>query len=196
VTAIDVECSFDTLYVRVNRKELRSIDTRWKNRLTYENAESDTHTKFSRIYFQRIKMHCKLCLTFLVSLFSSFVLMKTCLFVAHGSVVSAFDLLNGTWVKHIFFEENVFSLFRIVEDGDPEHEQAVGVLQANGLIRTIELQRRRVSQGWDLSYNVTQRVDGTIHHFANDMQFRNLFYILHGYEPAIILSVFSESHLH
>ncbi len=45
------------------------------------------------VFYQRIKKHCKL--------FTGFVFLKTFIFVAHGRILSLYDILKQKFTRHI-----------------------------------------------------------------------------------------------
>ena len=56
---VDVDVSFDTIYFRVSRTEVRAIDTSWDSRVNFANSEVVTHVQFKNIFYQKVKLHCK-----------------------------------------------------------------------------------------------------------------------------------------
>lgn len=85
--------------------------------MSFEEADiMDKKFNFKNIFYQRIKMNCKLSLTFLIilsgNIFASFVFVKTSIFVGHGNILSSFDVLKQKWLKHIQFEADIISVFR------------------------------------------------------------------------------------
>lgn len=73
-----------------------------------EEADTIEHYKFSNIFYQRVKNHCKL--------FSCFVFVKTYIFVSHGKYLSLFNVLKREWLDHIEFDSEIVQVFRS-EDG-------------------------------------------------------------------------------
>jgi hypothetical protein len=58
------------------------------------------------LFFQRIKLHC--------NLFTGFCLVRTVLAVAHRNCLSLFSILSNKWIKHFFFDAEVFQIYRNV----------------------------------------------------------------------------------
>jgi hypothetical protein len=56
------------------------------------------------------------------------------MFVAHGHIVSSFDVLHSKWVKHIDFGTEIDFMFR---QQDPSGEFEIGVLLVDGNIKMI-----------------------------------------------------------
>jgi hypothetical protein len=73
-----------------------------------EEADTIERYKFSNVFYQRVKNHCKI--------FNCFVFVKTYIFVSHGRFLSLFNVLKQSWIDHIKFEAEIVAVFRS-EDG-------------------------------------------------------------------------------
>ena len=86
------------------------IDHELKTRMCFEESDvipSKTFN-FKNIFYQRIKDHCIILkYNILGKLFNSFVFLKTYIFVAHGTIISLFDVLKGKWIKHLVFDSEI-----------------------------------------------------------------------------------------
>jgi hypothetical protein len=91
-----------------------------------EEADTIEHYKFSHIFYQRVKNHCKI--------FSCFVFVKTFIFVSHGRYLSLFNVLKQRWLDHIEFESDIVQVFRS-EDGKGGFD--ICVLQQSNIITIL-----------------------------------------------------------
>lgn len=73
-----------------------------------ESDNKDKKFNFKNIFYERIKNRCKI--------FNGFVFIKTFIFVAHGKLLSLFDVLKQKWIKHISFDDEIVSVFRLKDD--------------------------------------------------------------------------------
>lgn len=55
---MDAELTFDTIYLRIDKNEVRAIKENLKNRMTYE-SNSGYMRYTDDIFFDKIKQHCK-----------------------------------------------------------------------------------------------------------------------------------------
>lgn len=85
---MDADISFDTVFLKMNKGEIKSIDLKHKDRVNLENAEVDTKTNFNTIFHQKIKGHCKI--------FKGFILVRTFMLVSHGHILSQYRILKTT----------------------------------------------------------------------------------------------------
>jgi len=58
----------------------------------------------NNVFYQRIKSHCKI--------FKGFVFLKTFIFVAHGKILSLYDMLKQKFTQHMQFEDDIMQVFR------------------------------------------------------------------------------------
>lgn len=116
-TVHDVDCSFDDTYVMIGKHENRSIKHELRSRICIEESDILQKFNFKNIFYQRIKNHCTIfLLIYLGKIFTSFVFIKTYIFVAHGNLLSFYDVLKQKWIKHIPFDEDVIEVFRQADD--------------------------------------------------------------------------------
>jgi hypothetical protein len=47
---MDADISFDNVFLKFNKEEVKSIDLKHKDRVNLENAEVDTKTNFNTIF--------------------------------------------------------------------------------------------------------------------------------------------------
>ena len=107
--ANDVEISFDetfvsTQYVGENTAIYDGPAIRGVSHdLLYTQSISQSRTlqdyNLKNVFYQRIKQHCKL--------FTGFVFLKTYIFVAHGNILSLYDILKEKFTNHIPFSDKI-----------------------------------------------------------------------------------------
>jgi hypothetical protein len=85
-------------------ERIRFINLKWQTKIRYEKSEFVPHSTLHKLFYWRIKKHCKL--------FTSFCLVGTVLLIAHANIISLFSILTGKWVKHFFYESEIIDIFR------------------------------------------------------------------------------------
>ena len=71
--------------------------------------------------------------TIIDKIITGFVFLKTYIFVAHGKILSLYDVLKQKWMKHMMFEEEILQVFRQKYEDDYD----VCVLLADCKIKVI-----------------------------------------------------------
>lgn len=126
---IDADLSFDTMYLKLNRQEIRSIEFSLMTRMSLENSNSENKVDFANIFYQRIKKNVKL--------FNAFCLIRTSIIVTHGHILSQYNILKKAqnWSNHISFEADIESVFRLSNE---EHEFDIYVILKNGKVYCLK----------------------------------------------------------
>lgn len=94
-------------------------------------SESKVLTGYNigNVFYQRIKKHCKI--------FKGFVFLKTYIFVAHGRILSLYDMKKEKFIKHMDFSDDIAEVFRSQASHYGKEEFDVCVLLENGKIKFI-----------------------------------------------------------
>jgi hypothetical protein len=90
------------------------------------------------VFYQRIKNHCKL--------FTGFVFLKTYIFVAHGKILSLYDILKQEFTKDIPFPDEIRQVFRSSSSEDGEQEFMICVLLENEELKFLTRRKGRKDQ--------------------------------------------------
>ena len=87
----DVELSFDDVFIRTSASQnepatlTQSVSHDLKSRMSTSEAKKlEESYDMKKVFYQRVKSHCKI--------FSGFVFLKTYIFVAHGHLLSLYDM--------------------------------------------------------------------------------------------------------
>jgi hypothetical protein len=119
------------------------------------------------VFYQRIKTHC--------NIFTGFVFLKTFIFVAHGNILSLYDILKERFTKHIKFDDKISQVFRSLTKEHDDNEELekqefnICVLLENG--KLLFLTRRNGEGGEDVYLEdpkLEQDVQGKIIQFDQD----------------------------
>lgn len=94
--------------------------------MSLEETEIIDKYNFENIYYQRVKSYCKV--------FSSFVFAGTYICVAHGRILTLFDVQKKTIFQHIPFERDIMDVFR-ASDGQGGFD--IIVILAKGLLKIV-----------------------------------------------------------
>lgn len=145
--AYDISVSFDTLYFSIANGVVTSINTTAGSQINYEQVRTeDSEFEFERIFYENIKLHCKLFIPLmmimiilfhhLVNIYNSFTLIRTTLYVVHGPFISLYNIQNNKWLKHMKFEEG--EILRMVKTiskkASGKEKLEIAVLMINGSI--------------------------------------------------------------
>lgn len=68
-------------------------------------------------------------------LFTSYALINTSFFVAHQNIISLFDIVSKTWMKHFIVTKDVLKVFRNEKD---DINFNLGIYTAGGGIEIID----------------------------------------------------------
>ena len=82
----------------------QSISHELKSRMSLNEARTMQNYKMSSVFYQRLKTHCKI--------YKGFVFLKTNIFVAHGHILSLYDMVSEKFTKHIEFDGDILEVFR------------------------------------------------------------------------------------
>lgn len=90
------------------------------------------------------------------------------MFVAHGHIVSLFDVLHSKWTKHINFDSEVEFMFR---QQDVHGEFEIGVLLVDGTLKMINSHHTQANQhGMNLDESIQLKVKGKIVEVSQDRE--------------------------
>jgi len=70
--------------------------------------------------------------------------------VAHSNIISLFDIINKTWVKHFFVSEKVLKVFRN-EKNDTDFN--LGAYLETGRIRILDSENTADTSKWEIKLN-------------------------------------------
>jgi len=68
-----------------------------------------------------------------VNLYNSFTLVRTTLYIVHGSFVSLYNIQENQWLRHCkFYEGNVLKLFEKHTEKNGKLEHDIAIILENG----------------------------------------------------------------
>lgn len=123
-----------------------------------ESENKDKKFNFKNIFYERIKSRCKI--------FGAFVFIKTFIFVAHGKLLSLFDVLKQKWIKHISFDEDIISVFRLRDDENDDFD--ICVLLHGGKMKVFNQRSDEEGEDYAEDDELDFDVDGKIVAFNVD----------------------------
>lgn len=106
----DVAINFQYIYLKRKDGTYLRIDTKYDIRVGVdvgENFES-TEDQWNDIFYGVLMENCRL--------FTSYALINTSFFVAHQNIISLFDIVSKTWMKHFIVTKDVLKVFRNEKD--------------------------------------------------------------------------------
>jgi hypothetical protein len=125
---IELEVSFDeTFFTSTSlnqelgqRAVTKAVNHELKARMSSSEARELPDYKIKNVFYQKVKKHCKV--------FQGFVFLKTYIFVAHGRLLSLYDMKTLRFTKHMQFDRDVSEVFRTKRPGTEDGEFDVCVL--------------------------------------------------------------------
>jgi hypothetical protein len=82
----------------------RGVSHELESRMSINDSRLMPNYEIDKVFYQRIKKHCQI--------FKGFVFLKTYIFVAHGKILSLFDMKELRFTKHMLFEDDIYEVFR------------------------------------------------------------------------------------
>jgi hypothetical protein len=124
--AIEVDISYDEVFVQQHNPEqktnrdaeatlIKSISHENKSRMSINDARTIDKYRIESVFYQRIKTHCKI--------FKGFVFLNTYIFVAHGHILSLYDMIRKEFTSHIEFESDIIEVFRSKANSEGDSEE-------------------------------------------------------------------------
>lgn len=139
--------------------------------MSLEETELVEKYRFENIYYQRVKSYCKV--------FSSFVFAGTYIFVAHGRILTLFDVQKKTIFKHLIFEREILDVFRASapiingQTGSNTTNFDIVVVLQQGLIKVVtNIEDIVGAGGYDIDERASSEMQEQIHGY----------YCQHGYD--------------
>ena len=165
---VDIEINFKDIYLIRRDGTKFVVDTKWDTRVSMEVAEEVTLTTkdWDKIFYRTIANNFKF--------YPSYCLINTSFFLAHGNIISLFDIIKKDWVKHFFVEEKVLKVFR---NEKADHEYNLGAYLDNGRIKLIDSEDTTDPELWEMKLN-KYGTAGTLISMGSDMEHYRMLYIL------------------
>jgi hypothetical protein len=145
------------------------VDTKWDTRVGLEVAEDykpKDPTDYKRVFHRMICNHFKF--------YPSYILINTTFFLAHGNIISVFDIIKKEWIKHFFVEEKVVKVFR---NEKSEHNYNLGAYLDNGKINLIDSEDTTDPTKWEMKNNKFA-TKGKLISMGSDMEHYRMLYII------------------
>ncbi len=144
------------------------VDTKWDTRVSLETAEesSISDEDWKNLFTRSISTHFKF--------YPSFCLINTSFFLAHGNIISLFDIIKKTWLKHFIVEEKVLKVFRNEKD---DHLYNLGAYLDNGRIKLIDSSDTTNPDTWEMTLN-KYGTAGELVSISSDMEHYRMLYII------------------
>lgn len=101
-------------------------------------------------------------------------MINTSFFLAHGNIISLFDIIKKEWVKHFYVEEKVLKVFR---NEKADHEYNLGAYLDNGRIKLIDSEDTTDPNLWDMKLN-KYGTAGSLISMGTDMEHYRMLYVL------------------
>lgn len=139
----EVDINFEFIYLTQKDGTMLRIDTKrgkefsLETRINLESAEAQADEGEEK-RLQRMVANC-------LKMYPSYSLINTSFFVAHGNIISLFDILKKQWVSHFFFEEKITCVFRNKKDSGAFN---VGVYLSNGRLKLLDSKQPHVPDSW------------------------------------------------
>ncbi len=106
--------------------------------------------------------------------YPSFCLINTSFFLAHGNIISLFDIIKKKWVKHFIVEEKVLKVFRNEKD---DNLYNLGAYLDNGRIKLIDSSDPTNPDAWEMTLN-KYGTAGDLVSISSDMEHYRMLYII------------------
>lgn len=162
------------------------VDTKWDTRVSLETSHefNCSDDQWKTLFYRTIAHNFKF--------YPSFCLINTSFFLAHGNIISLFDIIKKTWIKHFIVEEKVLKVFRNEKN---DHIYNLGAYLDNGRIKLIDSEDTTNPDSWEMTLS-KYGTKGELISFSSDMEHYRMLYIITNDEGTINLYGFTRETLY